>query len=109
MSEFTRASWLPSHLSLNLQGRDILSACDSGTGDGKIGDGVMLLRRDCRIAGAQTVLATHCKVSDKTTRLLRTDFLCRWRAGRSAVRPPGVPICHDSVCNPFPRGGSEPV
>ena len=68
---------------LNLQGTElvILSACDSGTGDVKIGEGVMSLRRAFRIAGAQTVLASHWKVSDKATGLLMTEFMRRWRAG----------------------------
>ena len=50
----------------------ILSACDSGTGEVKIGEGVMSLRRAFRIAGAQTVLASHWKVSDKATSQLMT-------------------------------------
>ena len=52
---------------LNLQGTElvILRACDSGTGEVKIGEGVMSLRRAFRIAGAQTVLASLWKVSDK--------------------------------------------
>jgi CHAT domain-containing protein len=43
---------------LNLQGTElvILSVCDSGTGEVKIGEGVMSLRRAFRIAGAETVL-----------------------------------------------------
>jgi CHAT domain len=57
---------------LNLQGTElvILSACDSGTGEVKIGERVMALRRAFRIAGAQTVLASHWKVSDQAPRLL---------------------------------------
>jgi CHAT domain-containing protein/tetratricopeptide (TPR) repeat protein len=68
---------------LNLQGTElvILSACDSGTGEVKIGEGVMSLRRAFRIAGAQTVLASHWKVSDKATSQLMTEFMRRWRAG----------------------------
>jgi len=66
---------------LNLQGTElvILSACDSGTGEVKIGEGVMSLRRAFRIAGAETVLASHWKVSDKATSELMTEFIRRWR------------------------------
>ena len=68
---------------LNLQGTElvILSACDSGTGEVKIGEGVMSLRRAFRIAGAETVLASHWKVSDAATSRLMTEFMRRWRAG----------------------------
>lgn len=68
---------------LNLQGTElvILSACDTGTGEIKIGEGVMSLRRAFRIAGAQSVLASHWPVSDKATSRLMTDFMRRWRAG----------------------------
>jgi CHAT domain-containing protein len=68
---------------LNLQGTElvILSACESGAGEVKIGEGVMSLRRAFRIAGAQTVLASHWKVSDKATSQLMTEFMRRWQAG----------------------------
>ena len=68
---------------INLQGTElvILSACDSGAGEVKIGEGVMSLRRAFRIAGAQTVLASHWKVSDKATGRLMTEFMRRWRSG----------------------------
>jgi CHAT domain-containing protein len=70
---------------LNLQGTElvILSACDSGAGEVKIGEGVMSLGLAFRIAGAETVLASHWKVSDKATSLLMTEFMRRWRAGES--------------------------
>ena len=73
---------------LNLQGTElvVLSACGSGTGEVKIGEGVMSLRRAFRIAGAQTVLASHWSVSDKATTLLMTEFIRRWRAGESRVQ-----------------------
>lgn len=41
----------------------------------------MSLRRAFRIAGAETVLASHWPVSDQATRLLMTEFMRRWRAG----------------------------
>jgi len=70
---------------LNLQGTGlvILSACDSGSGEVKNGEGVMSLLRAFRIAGAETVLASHWKVSDKATSLLMTEFMRRWRGGES--------------------------
>lgn len=73
---------------LNLQGTElvILSACDSGTGEVKIGEGVMSLRRAFRIAGAETVLASHWKVSDKATSQLMTEFMHRWRAGEPRAK-----------------------
>ena len=73
---------------LNLQGTElvILSACDSGTGEVKIGEGVMSLRRAFRIAGAQTVLASHWKVSDKATSRLMTEFIRRWHAGEPRAK-----------------------
>jgi CHAT domain-containing protein len=73
---------------LNLQGTElvILSACDSGTGEVKIGEGVMSLRRPFRIAGAQTVLASHWKVSDKATSQLMTEFIRRWRSGEPRAK-----------------------
>jgi CHAT domain-containing protein len=68
---------------LNLQGTElvILSACDSGAGEVKIGEGVMSLRRAFRIAGAESVLASHWPVNDKATSRLMTEFMRRWRAG----------------------------
>ncbi len=68
---------------LNLQGTElvILSACETGAGEVKIGEGVMSLRRAFRIAGAHTVLASHWKVSDTATSRLMTEFVRRWRAG----------------------------
>ena len=68
---------------LNLQRTElvILSACDTGKGEVKIGEGVMSLRRAFRIAGAQTVLASHWNANDKATSRLITEFMQRWQAG----------------------------
>ena len=68
---------------LNLQGTElvILSACDSGSGEVKNGEGVMSLRRAFRIAGTETVLASHWEVSDRASNALMTEFVRRWRAG----------------------------
>jgi CHAT domain-containing protein len=92
---------------LNLQGTElvILSACDSGTGEVQIGEGVMSLRRAFRIAGAQTVLASHWKVSDKATSQLMTDFIRRWQSGEpraKAWREAQLSLLHsDEFQNPY--------
>ena len=92
---------------LNLQGTElvILSACDSGTGEVKIGEGVMSLRRAFRIAGAQTVLASHWKVSDKATSQLMTEFIRRWRSGEpraEAWRAAQLSLLHSKeFTNPY--------
>jgi CHAT domain-containing protein len=73
---------------LNLQGTElvILSACDSGSGEVRIGEGVMSLRRAFRIAGAESVIASHWKVSDKATSQLMTEFMLRWRSGEQRAK-----------------------
>src|SRR5205823_5896754 len=73
---------------LNLRGTElvILSACQSGAGEVKIGEGVMSLRRAFRIAGAETVLASHWPVSDKATSQLMTEFMRRWRSGEPRAK-----------------------
>jgi len=73
---------------LHLQGTElvILSACDSGSGELKIGEGVMSLRRAFRIAGAESVLASHWKVSDQATSKLMTEFMRRWQAGEPRAK-----------------------
>ena len=92
---------------LNLQGTElvILSACDSGAGEVRIGEGVMSLRRAFRIAGAQTVLASHWRVSDKATGLLMTEFMRRWRSGEpraEAWREAQLSLLHSKeFSNPY--------
>ena len=96
---------------LNLQGTElvILSACDSGSGELKIGEGVMSLRRAFRIAGAETVLASHWKVNDQATSRLMTEFMRRWRGGEpraTAWRAAQLTLLHskgtkDDFSNPY--------
>ena len=51
-----------------------LSACDSGVGEAKSGEGVFGLRRAFMIAGAQNLLMTLWPVSDETTAKIMADF-----------------------------------
>jgi CHAT domain-containing protein len=92
---------------LNLQGTElvILSACDSGTGEVKIGEGIMSLRRAFLIAGAQSVLASHWDISDKATTQLITEFMRRWRSGEpraTAWRGAQLTLLHSKdFSNPY--------
>ena len=65
---------------LDLGGVDwaVLSACDTGLGDVRIGEGVLGLRRAFQVAGARTVVMSLWPVQDERTRLLM-DGLYRAR------------------------------
>ena len=52
----------------------VLSACDTGAGEAKAGEGVMGLRRGFIQAGAQNLLMTLWPISDETTVQIMLDF-----------------------------------
>lgn len=52
----------------------VLSACDTGGGEARAGEGVMGLRRGFVQAGAQNLLMTLWSISDQTTVQIMLDF-----------------------------------
>ncbi len=68
---------------LDLRGTElvVLSACETGTGDIKSGDGVYGLRRALVLAGAQSQLVSLWKVSDSATKDLMIKYYTRLLKG----------------------------
>ena len=62
----------------------VLSACDTGTGKAKAGEGVLGLRRGFIQAGAQNLLMTLWPISDETTVQIMLDFYNRAFASGNA-------------------------
>jgi CHAT domain-containing protein len=69
---------------LNLWGTKLvtLSACDTGIGEVKNGEGVYGLRRAFIIAGAETVVMSLWPISDAVTRDLMSSYYRGLREGR---------------------------
>tara|TARA_R110002050_G_scaffold286088_1_gene436069 strand:+ start:8102 stop:12340 length:4239 start_codon:yes stop_codon:yes gene_type:complete len=67
-------------MNLNLDHTELvfLSACETGRGEVKSGEGVYGLQRSFIVAGAQNVVMTLFKVDDAVTQKLVTQFYTEW-------------------------------
>ncbi|MDR9897526.1 CHAT domain-containing protein [Aetokthonos hydrillicola Thurmond2011] len=60
----------------------VLSACETGLGDVKVGDGLYGLRRALVIAGSQSQVLSLWKVSDQGTKELMGKYYQGLKAGK---------------------------